>query len=282
MSQELLTEPQFLEVEGSQMAYHRQGSGETVILVHGITTYSFIWRNIAAALANDYDVIAIDLLGCGESEKNLEASYALKAHARRLSEFVKTLGIERFHLVGHDLGGGIAQIYATKHPETLIGLALMNSVAFDFWPVQPITALRTPIVRQLLMATLDFGTFRMIVRRGLYYKERVTPELMEYYWMPIKNPEGRKAFLHFAKSLDNHDLMEISDRLETLDLPVLILRGDADAYLDASSTERLHAVLPDSRLHRIAEGGHYIQEDQPEWIVEHLEAFFGECRGRAH
>jgi pimeloyl-ACP methyl ester carboxylesterase len=163
-----------LNISGHSMAFHREGEGEPVLLVHGITTYSFIWRRIIPLLSTAYDVIAVDLLGCGDSDKPLDVSYAIKDHAERLHEFVTRLGLAKFHFVGHDLGGGMGQIFAVRHPEMLHDLTVINTVAYDFWPVQPIIALRTPVLRLFLMASFDLGTFRLVVKRGLYYKDRVT------------------------------------------------------------------------------------------------------------
>jgi len=263
-----------LKISGHTMAYHREGRGEPVLLVHGITTYSFIWRNISPLLSNEYDVIAIDHLGCGDSDKPLDVSYSIKDHAERLHEFITKLGLGKFHFVGHDLGGGMGQIFAVRHPELLFDLTMINTVAYDFWPVQPIIALRTPIVRQFLMASFDLGTFKLVVKRGIYHKERVTNELMDLFMSPMQTGEGRKAFMHFAKCLDNHNLTEIEDELRRLKMPVLIIRGDADPYLGATISEKLHREIPGSRLVRIATGGHFIQEDEPERIARELKDFF--------
>lgn len=263
-------------VDGRSLAYLRSGSGPTVLLVHGITTYSFIWRQIMPQLAQSCDVIALDLLGCGDSDKTIDVSYSLTAHAERLKLFVDGLGIDKFHLVGHDLGGGIGQIFAVNHGERLVSLSLVNTVAYDFWPVQPIIALRTPIVRQLLMASLDMGTFRLVVERGLYHKNRLTPGLMELFLAPLATSAGRKAFLHFAKCLDNHNLMDISSRLRTLTVPTLVVRGDADPYLSASIALKLEAEIPGAQLSRIATASHFIQEDEPDWLTGELLRFIGE------
>ena len=265
-----------LPSSGYSIAYHRAGKGQTILLVHGITTYSFIWRKIIPLLKSSYDVIALDLLGCGTSDKPLDVSYSLNEHADRLKEFADTIGINQFHLVGHDLGGGIAQIYSVRFPETLKTLTLVNSVAYDYWPVQPITALRTPIIRLFLMASLDFGTFRLIVERGLFHKERVTDDLMALFKEPFEYSEGRKAFLHFAKCLDNSNLTKLADKLRSMPVPTLLIRGDADVYLSSSIVEKLHAELPDARLARIATAGHFIQEDEPEWLADQLLGFIGE------
>jgi len=84
-------------VEELSIAFYREGKDETVLLVHGITTYSFIWRNVFSPLADRFDVIAVDLPGCGDSAKPLNVSYGLKEHAERLSVYVRELGIAAVH-----------------------------------------------------------------------------------------------------------------------------------------------------------------------------------------
>jgi pimeloyl-ACP methyl ester carboxylesterase len=272
-------------VSGHTIAYLHSGSGEPVLLVHGITTYSFIWRKIIPSLAADYEVLAIDLLGCGDSDKPVNVSYAIKDHAERLKEFAATLGIQKLHFVGHDLGGGMGQILAVRFPDLLYDLTMINTVGYDYWPVQPIIAMRTPIFRQFLMAIMDIGAFGLIVKRGLYHKERFTPELMDLFMKPMLKPGGRKAFLHFTKCLNNQDLMEIEKELRELAVPVLIIRGDADPYLRAAISEKLHREIPGSLLIRIPTGGHFIQEDEPEQLVREIKAFFKRelhLQGRQH
>ncbi len=151
-------------ISGNDIAYSRDGSGEPVLLIHGITTYSFIWRKIIPHLTPNYDVIAIDLLGCGDSDKPLDVDYSIKNQAEIIVEFIKKLELGKTHLVAHDIGGGVAQILAANYSELFVDVTLINSVAYDFWPVQPIIAMRTPIIRQFAMATLDLGAFRLIVK----------------------------------------------------------------------------------------------------------------------
>ncbi|MEW6653884.1 MAG: alpha/beta hydrolase [Bacteroidota bacterium] len=263
-----------VDIEGKRISYLESGEGETVLLVHGITTYSFIWDEIIPALSYKYHVIAIDLLGCGSSDKPLSESYSLTNHAELICKFLKELKIEKNHFVGHDLGGGIAQIFAVNNPGMLHDFTLINSVAYDFWPVQPIIAVRTPIIRQLVMATLDLGVFKLIVKRGVYNKERVTTEVMSKFWRPMQTQEGRKGFLHFAECLNNKNLLDISEKLHNTKLPLLIIRGDSDVYLSSEISKRLHDNINTSRLIIINNAGHFIQLDEPTKITELLISFF--------
>jgi len=269
----------YQDVDGHRLAYKSAGRGEPILLVHGIPTYGFIWRNLLPRLSQNHRVIAVDLLGCGESDKPLDVSYSIKSHAERLIHFADALGLEQFHLVGHDVGGGAAQIIAVRHPHRLFDLTLINTVAYDFWPVQPIIAMRTPIVRQFAIASLDWGTFKLIVRRGIYHKQRVTSELMDLFWQPMKTQAGRKAFLHFAKCLNNRDLLEIEADLRRLPMPVLIIRGESDPYLGKAISDKLHREIPNSTLIKIETGGHFIQEDEPEQISQAMLSFFKEQSG---
>jgi pimeloyl-ACP methyl ester carboxylesterase len=269
-----MNKPEFREVDGHRIAYHRQGTGSPVLLVHGITTYSFIWDEIICHLSPSYDVIALDLLGCGDSSKPLDVSYSVKNHAEIVSEFIRLLRLPCVHYVGHDIGGGIGQVLAVRHPEQLQDLSMINTVAYDYWPVQPIIAMRTPIIRQFALATLDLGTFKLIIKRGVYHKDRITEKIMESFFAPMKTSEGRKGFLHFAKSLDNTHLMEISDQLRALKMPVLIIRGDADVYLSEAISERLHREIPGSQLIRFAHAGHFIHFDDSPGVAEKLHSFF--------
>ncbi len=267
---------QYRSIAGQQIAYHKSGAGDPLVLVHGITTYSFVWDLLIPHLQPHFSVYRFDLLGCGDSAMPLDQSYALVDHAERLAELLAQLQIERPHLVGHDLGGGIAQIFAVRYPAKLRSLCLLNPVGYDHWPVQPISIMRTPVIRQLLMAIVDRRLFRIAIERGLYDKQKLTPELLERYWKPLATAQGRKAFLHFAKCLDNRDLTAISGQLQSIDLPTLILWGSADPYLSEEIVERLHREIPGSRLQRCATAAHYLMIDEPEWVAEQIRQFLQE------
>ncbi|MDX8377188.1 MAG: alpha/beta hydrolase [Mariprofundales bacterium] len=263
----------FIDIDEHRIAYQRIGKGTPILLLHGITSYSFIWNSIIPMLSKYHEVIIMDLLGCGASDMPLDVSYALSAHEERIHRFITELGLSKFHLVGHDLGGGIAQLFAVHHPQYLISLTLMNSVAHDFWPVQPISAMRIPIVRELIMSCIDLGVFRILIQRGIFHREILTAELMAQFQKPLKTVAGRKAFKHFTKCLDYHNLTKIQNELAILTVPTQILRGDADPYLPAHISDFLKDTIPKSRFFHIATASHFIMLDEPDWVTNKILQF---------
>ncbi|MFZ2493689.1 MAG: alpha/beta fold hydrolase [Thermoanaerobaculia bacterium] len=268
-------ELQHLEVDGYRLAYRRGGSGAPVVLVHGVTTSSFIWRRVFPLLTPRYDVLAVDLLGCGRSDKPPAADLSVRAQTSLLQNFLSRLDLGPVHLVGHDVGGAIAQLLAVRSPSQLASVAVVNTVGYDYWPVQPIVTLRTPVVRQIAMATLDLGMLKVIVRRGLNHKDRATAELLGHFHEEIGADASRKPFLQFLRSLNNRDLMDIVPELPKIKLPFLIVRGDGDVYLSPEISRRLHHDIEGSKLVHIETAGHFVQEDEPELLAQALTDHFG-------
>lgn len=276
-----MLEPQYREVHGRKVAFLREGKGEPLILVHGVTTYSFIWRELIPTLSEDFDVVAVDLMGCGYSEKPLEADYSIKAQAEFITGLVDELGFEGgVHFAGHDIGGGIGQILAVSHPGRLRSLVLINTVGYDYWPVQPVKVLRVPFIRDVVFATFNLGFFKMLIRQGVHRKEAITDEVMDFFWAPLREKDGKHGFLQLAKYLNNRHLTEIAGGLRELDLPVLIIRGDNDIYLSPEISRRLHDDIKGSRLVRIENGGHFIQLDEPVVVAWHIKKFITGVTGR--
>ncbi|MCW3804220.1 alpha/beta fold hydrolase [Plebeiibacterium marinum] len=262
-----------LMIQDHELNYYEAGTGTPVLFVHGISTYSFIWRKIVPSFVDLYRVIVVDLFGCGRSDLRVDISYSLSSHASYLHQFMAKLNIDKFHLVSHDVGGGIAQIMSVMHPDRIKSATLINTVAYNFWPVQPIISMRTPIFRQFAAATLDLWTLKLIVKRGLYHPGAFTEELVELFRSGINSKPSRKSFLHFAKCLNNNDLMSIVDELHNLDTPILIIRGVKDVYLGAAITHELVKNLKNCTGIRIETAGHYAQEDEPGVIIKEVKNF---------
>ncbi len=262
-----------INIKGINIAYKKNGEGNPLILLHGIVTYSFVWETVIPFLEKDYTIYSIDLLGCGNTDKSVEVDYSIKNQAELIAELIRSLGLEKVHLCAHDVGGGIAQILSVRHSELFCDITLINSVAYNYWPVQPVVAMRTPIIRQIAIATMDIGMLKLIVKHGLYHKEKLTDELFDKFLKQMNNKEGRKALLHFARCLNNNDLLEISDDLKNLDLPVQIILGEKDVYLNKETSYKLNENIPTSIFNSIKTAGHLVMIDEPEIVANLMKNF---------
>jgi pimeloyl-ACP methyl ester carboxylesterase len=113
---------------GIQIHYERQGdSGEPLVLVHGYTGDMTDWQDQAREFSRDYSVITLDLRGHGNSEAPERSNYSIEIMARDVESLVDILGLEKYHLVGHSLGGCIVQEVALSTPKRLLSLTLEDT-----------------------------------------------------------------------------------------------------------------------------------------------------------
>ncbi|HEY1126671.1 MAG TPA: alpha/beta fold hydrolase, partial [Actinomycetota bacterium] len=129
-------------VSGVDMAFFEEGAPEdpAVVFLHGFPTSSFLWREFVPLFAPWTHVIAPDLLGCGRSGMPEGAALHIRAQAGYIRELLAGLGVDRFAVVGHGHGGGIAQLLAVDGG--VEAMVLVDSIAFDAWPSETTRALQ--------------------------------------------------------------------------------------------------------------------------------------------
>jgi pimeloyl-ACP methyl ester carboxylesterase len=124
-------EPKYVEVEGLRMAYVEHGSGDPMLLLHGESTWSYLYRHMIPPLARARRVIAPDLIGFGRSDKPVAVNaYTYKSHVRWLRGFVQALDLDRITLVCHDWGGLLGLRVLSQMPERFARLVVMNTGRF--------------------------------------------------------------------------------------------------------------------------------------------------------
>jgi 2-hydroxymuconate-semialdehyde hydrolase len=261
---------------GGKIACVRQGKGEPILLIHGIPTSAYLWRHVIPLLATDFAVCAMDLLGYGDSEKSPVADLSVRAQAGYTAEFLMKVGLTHATVVGHDIGGGVAQLLAVNRPELVKRLVLIDTVAYDSWPGPEIDRLKDPAWDKI-MDRIDLRKgFRAALLRGVVHKDRVTDALVEEYVRPFDGVEGRRSYLRCARALNNRDLLIRAAEVEQLSLPVLILWGEADDYQDVKFGRHLADRLAGARLVILTEAGHFLPEDQPEEITRLVRTFIAQ------
>ncbi|MET0683671.1 MAG: DHA2 family efflux MFS transporter permease subunit [Solirubrobacteraceae bacterium] len=271
-----------VELHGHRVVYHTAGEGPPLLLVHGLLDSSLTWRKLAPVLALGHSVIAVDLLGHGESDGPPAVDYSLGGHAGMLRDLLDALGHQRVTIVGHSLGGGIAMTFAYHYPERLERLALISSggLGTDVSPVLRATTLpgagavmRTLGARPPVAA--GRGLAAALAAARLKRPSRVTLDVVRT--LERLGDSGRRgAFLKTVRAvIDGHGQKVLAlDRLDCVtQMPVLVVWGTADRIIPAAHAERLRAADPDATIVLIDGIGHAPHLNQPAFVAERLAAW---------
>jgi 2-hydroxymuconate-semialdehyde hydrolase len=193
----------FVQVAAHRIALTRVGSGKRVVLLHGIPTHGYLWRNVASRLAAaGLEATAVDLLGYGASDKPIEVDLGVAAQAQIVAAALDSLHWQGGAVVGHDIGGGIAQLFAVNRPDLVRQLVLVDTIAYDSFPEPGIARLKDPAWDAILGAP-DFDLkkgFTKAFKQGMARSERITPELIAAYERPFEGINGRLAYLRAARA----------------------------------------------------------------------------------
>ena len=277
--------PNFIELGGFRMHYVDEGQGDVVVAVHGNPTWSFYYRELIEGLRDRWRVIAPDHIGCGLSDKPVDADYpyTLERWVADFTAFMDRLDVERVNLVVHDWGGAIGCAWAGRNPDRVRRLVILNTAAFHLPPDKPLPwqlwlVRNTPLGGLLVRGLNGFarGATRLACTR------RPMPrEVRDAYCAPYDSWSDRRAVLRFVEDIPlapgdpGYDLIsEVAGNLPRLaDTPVMICWGDRDFVFDHHFLAEWLRIFPDAELHRFADGGHYILEDYPDEIIPLMRDF---------
>ena len=248
------------------IAYLRKGQGPALLLLHGIPTSSYLWRDVIDSLALTFDVLAPDLLGYGDSDKRLDADLSIAAQARYMVAVMESLGIHQAAVVGHDIGGGVAQLMAVDEPDRVARLILIDSIADNNWPVPDIARLKEPAWDQILVDRDLRPGFRKGLEEGTTQPGVVTDELVNEIARPFSDQGTRRAYLRAARALNSRDLVSRSRHIQDITTPTLILWGANDRFLEPRWAQTLKNKLPDATVEIVDPGGHFLPLDRPDAV----------------
>jgi pimeloyl-ACP methyl ester carboxylesterase len=260
---------EFVDVDGARLYYYAagtRGAGEPIVLIHGFPTSSHLWRDVVPLLPEGHRVVVLDLLGYGRSDRPLERDLSIKGHAERVIGLLDALRISYASVVGHDLGGGIAQYLAVRHPTRVARLALIDSVAFDEWPTRQVRLAKAtlPLTRHL-PTTWILSALRAELERG-YAHEESGARSIDIYIRPFCQPEGVASLVQHLEALDPEETMALQPRLKDIVAPTAIISGAHDPFLPSAVAKRLHEAIPGSTLDIIPDVRHFTPEEAPERI----------------
>jgi|SRR5581483_4420781 len=248
------------KVNGIDLYYERHGeAGEPLVFVHGYTGDITDWRFQVPEFARTHRVLIFDNRGHGRSEAPADrTSYTIEQMADDAEALIEYVGFERYHLLGHSMGGAIAQEIALRNPARLLSLTLEDtSYRFAFN--------RSPAMSQFLALR-----HRIAQEQGM----AAVAALPQVVPSPPHMPADRKAetderlarmsvdaFLGAWAALENWPGTE--ERLRALAVPALLIYGDLDAPPLVEAMRRMALLIPKATLEVVPEAGHSPQYERP-------------------
>ena len=238
-----------------------------VVFLHGIPTWSFLWRDIAPAIAEGRRVIVPDLLGYGNSAMADGFDRSIRAQEAMLAALLEELGIETVSIVAHDIGGGVALRYAAHHPDAVAQLVCSNAVCYDSWPVEFITDFGLPDTAETPLDDLE-DQVSSAFTLGAYGDP--DPAFVEGLTAPWLTEKGRTSLARCAVATNTNHTTEIDYDAITADF--LGLWGADDSFQPIEYGERLADDL-NGELVALDEAYHWVMADRTEAYVAALREF---------
>ncbi|WP_246633614.1 alpha/beta fold hydrolase [Pseudonocardia nigra] len=229
-------------IDGEPVRWLEHGEGSPVVLVHGIPTSPQLWRHVMSMVQGR--CLALEMRGYGAGIANGEGrDLGLAAQAQRLLRWLDAVEVESPVLVGHDLGGGVAQIATVHAPHRFAGLVLTNAVCYDSWPIPSVKAMQrgAPVLRHLPEVAL-YPTFMQLLHRGHDDRARAL-ESIGVHWRHYVAHGAARSLMRQVSALDMQDTLAVADRLPTLRLPAHVVWGAADRFQKIGYGQRLAADL---------------------------------------
>lgn len=273
-----------VELPAGNMHYIDEGTGETILFVHGTPTWSFLYRNQVKELSKSYRCIAPDHLGFGLSDKPENFDGTPQSHAANLEQFIEKLGLENITLVVHDFGGPIGLSYATKHPENVSRVVVLNTWLWETKndkQVQKIDKLLHSKTGRYLYLKKNFSP-KVLLKKAFHNKRALTKSIHHHYIAPFPTADSRMSLLNIGQSLlGSSDWYQTQwDQLSALDnIPLLLIWGKEDPFISTDYLDRWSQRFPSAKV-ILLESGHFVQEEQPEMLNETLGEFMRNSKKR--
>ncbi len=254
--------------------------GEAIVMLHGNPTWSFFYRNLAKHFSHNNRVIVPDHIGCGLSDKPQDYNYSLENHTENVVSLIQELKLKKITLIVHDWGGAIGMGLATRHPELILNIVVMNTAAFRSLEIPfRINILRNPVGEWFIRSFNGFAG----PATTMAVTKKLSSVVKKGFLLPYDNYESRIATAKFVRDIpmdENHPtyktLSVIEDKLKNLNdkkIPVLILWGEKDFCFTMNFQRKWLEFFPNASVKTYKDAGHYLLEDKTLEVTQEIESF---------
>ena len=275
----------FVTVDGLRLHYLDEGQGDPVVMLHGNPNWSFYYRNLVRSLKNRYRCLVPDHIGCGLSDKpgDDRYEYSLAQRVADLEAWLDQCGAtSNLTLVVHDWGGMIGMAFATKYPERIRRLVVLNTGAFHLPTTKPVPW-QLKLARSPLGAVLvrGFNAFSRGAVKSCVTRKPMPRDVADAYCAPYDSWSHRIAVHRFVQDIPlkpgdrGYDLItNVENRLSLLkSIPMFIGWGDRDFVFDEHFLREWQTRFPEAEVHRYPDCGHYILEDAGDELIPLIAKF---------
>jgi pimeloyl-ACP methyl ester carboxylesterase len=270
-------EIRFAKTRVGDIAYVDRGDGPPALFVHGVFLNHHLWRHVIDRVSDMRRCIAIDLLAHGATKTSLGQDVDFTAQAQMLEAVCESLKLDQVDLVANDSGGGIAQIFAARHPARIRSLALTDCDTHDNWPPRPFQPLITLAAQgqlgergRRMLTDIEFA--RGSFARAYEHSERVSEETFHTYLSPLYSTvEATRNLERFIASQDCRHTVAVEHLLRQLEAPTLVVWGTDDIFFPVKWAYWLRDAIPGCRKVIELEGARlFFPEERPDALANAL------------
>ncbi len=261
------------ELADGFMSYAEGGRehNETLIFLHGIPTWGYMWKDYLHVFSRTRRVIVPDLMGYGFSDKRDVFDRSLARQASYLVELMDQLQVKSATFIAHDLGGGLALRLATEYASRVDRLVLVNTVSYDSWPIELMLQLGHPRVERALPTSAVRQLLKWAMRQG--FTSRPSGELLDDILRPYSTETGKLSLIRNASALNTNLTTELTPKLPSMQAPTLLLWGVDDRFQPSYYARRLQDDIPNCELVRIEGARHFVMLEQPQQMIREISRF---------
>ncbi len=256
-----------------ELAFAETGSGEPLVILHGLFGSSKNWQSHARRLAGQFRVISVDLRNHGESFHSEEMSY--DAMAGDVERLLARLGLEEFNLLGHSMGGKVGMLMACRHPARVARMVVADIAPVAYFHhyddlLEPILSLPLAQIESRTQADHDL--------RPHIPEDSLRAFLLQNL---VREPEGwrwRVNWRAIQRELENLTGFDMTPEDWSVDIPTLFLRGARSDYVGEAEIEEIRRHFERAEIATIENAGHWLHAEKPEEFARLVSDFLARPR----